>query len=58
MLTFPARNRQVCVFGNYVASYRTVVGDVDGLFKYESVVMSCGSIVLLGAYLKGYVILP
>lgn len=29
----------VCTFRDYVASYRTVVGDVDGLFKYESVVV-------------------
>lgn len=38
-LTFPIKCRQVCTFRDYVASYRTVVGDVDGLFKYESVVV-------------------
>lgn len=56
MLTFPTKNRQVCVctFRNWnAASYQTVVGNVDGLFKYESVVMSCGLIVSsFGAYLK------
>lgn len=58
MLTFPTKNRQVCTFRDYVASYQTIVGDVGGLFKYESVVMSCGLIVSFGAYLKGYAISP